>query len=141
MAGGTATRIDTPYPKGEDSLIVLEFPFTIVASKSADFIAFTRRAEFAFKPISAWTTAQEVAVTNAITINLVDDSSTPKEIITDQTLAAVTAGAGSHITVALASGAKAQQINAGALLEMSYASGASDTSLDSMLFLLVRPVF
>lgn len=141
MAGGTAGDLRTPYPKGDNSLIPIHFPLTVVASKTKDFITHSHKLKFACRPVLVEHSAQEVAVTNAITINLQDDSSTPQEIVTDQTLAAVTAGAGGVTAPTLASGAKALTINAGAILEASYGSGASDTSLDSVLTLWVRPIF
>lgn len=141
MAGGTAGDIRTPYPKGDNSLIPIHFPMTVVASKTKDFISHSHKLKFACRPVLVEFTAQDIIVTNAVTINLLDDSSTPQEIVTDQTLAAITGGAGGITAPTMASGAKALTLNAGAILEASYGSGASDSTVDGVMTLWVRPIF
>lgn len=139
MAGGTAGDIRTPYPKGEDGLFMFEFHGAIVeASKSADFIFNQMTVPFAFKAVKAEYTALEIAITNAMTVNIQDDTATPEEIITDAAVAAITEGAGG---VAALTVDKTKTINAGAILSASYGSGAGDTAKDLRIRLWVKPVF
>lgn len=141
MAGGSAADIRSKWPKGDDALIPIVFgPHDIEASGSADFVMEKRRMEFAFKPVRAELTSREIVISNALTLNLVDDSSSPNEIVTNQAPAAVTKGAGALEAITLAVGATAQQINAGAVLIWSYGSAVSDTALDVVFTLWVRPV-
>lgn len=139
MAGGSASDIRSKWPKGDDALIPIRFgPHDVEASGAADFIMEKRRMEFAFKPVRAELSARDI--TGAWSINLTDDTSSPYEIITDQAPTAISKGAGSLEAITLASGATAQQINAGAILIWSYFTEAGDVALDMVLTLWVRPV-
>lgn len=139
MAGGVAGDIRGSYPKGQDSLVLLEFgPFQIIASKTDyDVDRFTTR--FAFKPKFAELTATDIAVTNAITVNIEDDTGTAKAIVTNKAVAAITAGAGLLLPLTIVN--KETIINAGAILLMTYISGTSDTGIDVKVRLWVKPVF
>lgn len=140
MAGGVAGDTRAPFPKGADTLFWIKFgPFEIVASKSADFIVEKFELPFACIPKKAYVTAQDVNVTNAITLNIQDDTGTPKQVVTDASLAAITGGAGSKVALTIADSATV--LNAGALLEMSYGSGASDDAESVSVYLGVDPVY
>lgn len=140
MAGGTDGDIRAPWPKGSDSRFLWKFgPFEIIASKTKDFIVEKLQLPFACRVKKAFVTAQDINVTNAITLNIVDDSATPVEIVTDHTLAAITGGAGSYVEMTVAS--PNTTLKAGALLEMSYGSGASDTAESVTVILELEPVY
>lgn len=140
MAGGTASDIRAPYPKGEDSLVCIEVgAFTIEASKSADYVVDKQTIMFAFKPKKAELTATNIDVTNGVTLNIEDDSATPQVIVSDEAITAITAGAGK--LQALTIDDDTMTINAGAVLVTSYGSGASDAGLDVKVRLWVEPVF
>lgn len=136
MAGGSASDIRTPWPKGEDGLVLIQAPCSIVASKTKDFITHRHTAQFAFKAVRLTYSAQDIVVTNAVTLNVQDDSSTPQELITDVSLSAITGGAGLDVDLSVD---KSITINAGALLDFSYGSGAADTSIDGVFNLWVKP--
>lgn len=140
MAGGVAADIRGIYPKGDDSLHLIKFgPFTIVAGNAADHIVEVHELPFACVPVKARLTAQDLIETNAITINLQDDSSVPKQIVTDHNVAAITDGAGSNVSLTIAD--LVTVINAGALIECSYGSGSTDSGVDVTVNLWVRPAF
>lgn len=137
MAGGSANDLRAPYPKGAQSLVLIQAPLTVVASKTKDFITHEMTVPFAFKAVKATYSAQDINVTNGITVNIQDDSSTPQELVTDKAVTAITGGAGTEQDLSVD---KTITINAGAVLYFSYGSGASDDSLDGMINLWVRPV-
>jgi len=139
MAGGNASDLRAPWPHGSNNYVIKLGPCALIASKTKDFIVEKFQLPFAVKVKKAYVTAQEVAITNAITLNIVDDSSTPVEIVTDHALAAVTAGAGSYVAMTVAS--PNTVLNAGALIEFSYGSGVGDTGTDVAVILLCEPVY
>jgi hypothetical protein len=140
MAGGNADLHTTPYPKGEDGLFPLVFAFNALASKSADWITAQVRVQFAFKAVRAELTAEEIAITNAITLNLQDDTGTPQELLTDVSVTAISGGGGGRIDYT-SDLDKDITVNAGALLELSYGSGSSDTVTNGLFILWVKPVY
>lgn len=140
MAGGSVQDLRAPYPKGEDSTVQLVIPCTIQASKTKDYVVCQWTAPFAFKAVSGYYTAQDFTETNAITLNIQDDSGTPNELLTDFPVpGSQTGGAGFQIDLT-SSLDKSTQINAGAIVEFSYGSGAGDTSVDGVFVLNVKPV-
>lgn len=140
MAGGVAGDIRSAWPKGQDALIPIKFgPFEIIAGKTKDFIVEKLQLPFACQVKKGFVTAQDVNVANAITLNVQDDSGTPVQIVTDNALAAITGGAGSWVALTIAS--PNTTLNAGALLEASYGSGASDTGESVTIVLYVKPVY
>lgn len=140
MAGGNAADFRTPYPKGEKSAIILPFAFNALASKTKDWITAQILVPFAFKAVRAQLTAEAIAITNAMTLNLQDDTGTPQELLTDVSVTAITAGGGGRIDFT-SSLDKDITINAGALLDLSYGTGASDTVTNGLFLLEVEPVF
>lgn len=140
MAGGNAADLRSHYPKGEDGLVCFDFAFNVLASKTKDWIADRMLVPFAFKAVKADFTAEEVAITNAMTLNVQDDTGTPQELLTDVAVTAITAGGGGRIDMT-ASLDKDITINAGALLDVSYGTGASDTVTNGHFRLYVKPVY
>lgn len=137
MAGGSASDLRSPYPKGSQSVLTIRAPCTVVASKSKDFITHQMTVPFAFKAVKAVYSAQDIVVASAVTVNIQDDTATPKELVTDKALAAITGGAGTEQDLGVD---KTVKINAGAKLSFSYGSGAGDSSVDGMFLLSVRPL-
>lgn len=140
MAGGNSEDISTPYPKGEDSLVLLQTKaFDMVASKT-DHIVDAITLDFACHFEKAEFNADVVVINNAITINVEDDSGTAKEGIKNSTgVVAITAGASGvpkELTVD-----KTKKFNAGAILEFSYTSGATDSGTNAVIRIWVRPTF
>lgn len=138
MAGGVAADLRSPWPKGSDGIILLQ-------SNSTDFIASQTNkvfdvltVPFACKPIYAETVSQAMAITNGITLSVIDDTGTPKEMITDAAAAAITAGASAITALAVV---KSVIFYAGALMKFTYISGASDTSVNTIVRLWVKPLY
>lgn len=140
MAGGTAADIRAPWPQGEDGLYLYQAPCTIVASKTKDFVTHVWRVHFAFFAVKCFYTAQDIIESNAITLNIQDDTGTPVELLTDFNLAAITGGAGGAAGSQDLSISTTKRIEAGALLEFSYGSGATDSTVDGVFQLYVRPI-
>lgn len=140
MPGGVAGDIRTPWPKGGDSLIPLEFRCdSLEAGKTSDHIFEKMTMDFAFKVVKAEYTARVITETTAITLNLEDDSATPQVLINDFAVAgSITNGAGSVVAVTVD---KTKTVNAGAVLSASYKSSTSDTGSNVVLRVWVKPVF
>lgn len=140
MAGGVAADVRSHFPKGEDGLVCFTFAFNALASKAADWITSRMLVPFAFKAVKADLTAEEVAITNAMTLNLQDDTGTAQELLTNVSVTAITAGGGGRIDMTSDLDTDIT-INAGALLDLSYATGASDTVTNGVFRLYVKPVY
>jgi hypothetical protein len=133
-------KVNAPWPKGPDGRLVHKFgAFEIAASKAADFIVEQWKLPYAIRIKKAWVTSQDIAVTNGITLNLQDDESTPNVVISDEAVAAITAGAGQ--CVALTVDIPNTILKHGAILSLSYASGASDDGIDVCVYIEYEPVY
>lgn len=136
MAGGDTNQPGDGWPEGGDALhMIVLGPINVVASKTKDYIFDAYTLQFACTPIKGEITHENVDISNAMTINIQDDSSTPKQIVTDQTVPAITGGAGATVALTVIQGVR---LNAGAILEASYGSGASDTSTGTKIRLWVK---
>ena len=144
MAGGSASDLRAPYPKGAQSLLCLEFgPFDVPDAAQTDEIVDKLTVPFAFKAVFAEVTALKVTDANAsFSINIQDDTGTPKELITNFVVTATALGVGLlDVINGLDSEVDATEtIYAGAILALSYTSGASDVALSVKVRLWVRPV-
>ncbi|KPL09548.1 hypothetical protein AMJ71_06155 [candidate division TA06 bacterium SM1_40] len=136
MAGGSASDIRTPFPFDE---YLIEFgTFDIAASKSSDYQVDNFTVPFACRAVRCEVTATDVNVTNGITINIEDDTpTTPKVVVSDAAVAAITAGAGKSEALTVD---RTKTIFAGAVLKCSYKSGASDDAENVKVRLWVEPV-
>jgi hypothetical protein len=136
MAGGDEEAEGGAWPQGAQSVV----PFQIVlssleASKTAHIYAiFT--VPFKCRVLYAEYTARAIAITNAITVTVQDDTGTPKKAINAQSLAAVTAGTSAVAALTVVS---TNTFFKGALLEAQYTSGASDTGSDVVITLWLKP--
>ena len=139
MAGGNASDIRTPWPKGELGWYLIEFgPVDIPDSaKSADEHFDQFQTHFAFHAMECRATSLNVSETNAITINIEDDSGTAKVIVADAAITAYTQGDGHNEKLTVV---KSVKILAGAIVKCSYKSGASDTTLGLKIRLWVKPI-
>lgn len=144
MAGGTASDIRAPYPKGDAGLVCITFgPVEVIASKgtanAADYVFDQFTVPFSFKPVRAEYTAEDITIGNAnLVVNIEDDTGTAKVIVDDAALTAITAGAGVGAALTIAN--RELVINAGAVLIASYSSKAGDTTTALKLRLWVKPV-
>lgn len=127
MAGGSSNDLSTPWPKGEYPGIPLIFsglnktPGTgsgakILASMTLPFSCKCLYAEFMAGDDG--TTAGTVDADNDSTLKVIDDTGTPKEFVTAQTLgASLSAGARKQLTVN-----KSVEFYAQAILQIVYTS-------------------
>jgi hypothetical protein len=137
MFAGDAGILDAPFP--HDKRIWLPLSISVLASKSADYVTTQFKLPWAVRVKRAFLTAEDISITNAITINLEDDESTPNVVISDEAPTAITAGAGNweELTVDIPN----TTILAGAILVLSYGSGASDTITNGTLWLELEPLY
>ena len=135
MAGGDPQILRTPYPKGDDGYVMLRTKtFSTIASQTG-LVFDTITVPFAFQAVYA-----EIAgvVTTAVgtTFTFQDDTGTPKVIINAAPVATQAVGAVTALPVV-----RTVTINAGALLNCKYTTGAGDTSVATVITLWVKPVF
>lgn len=138
MAGGTAADIRTPWPKGEEGLVLLQSnPVTVQASKTGHQWD-QMLVPFAFKPVRAEICAESITDADAsCAFTVQDDTGTPKKVID---AAATTAMAdGSSVRAALTVD-KTVTIFAGALLDFLYTSTGSDASVNLVIRIWVKPI-
>jgi hypothetical protein len=135
---GDANIKRSAYPGGDEDYVILTLgPFNVEASKTNHDVD-QMKVPFAFKPIYAEVSSYEVAITNAVTIDVLDDTGTPQQIVQDHTLVAVTKGS------AIASEMTIDDVGpvlADAKLKVRYTSGASDTSEHTKVRLWVKPLY
>lgn len=137
MAGGNANSMRLPWPNG--LYPIFSKCFDIAASKSSDHVVDQQKVPFAFTIEEADFCADVVAISNAITINVEDDTGTPKVGIADSAgVVAITAGASARAALTVD---KSKVFYEGALLNFSYKSGASDTATNAQIRLWVKPYF
>lgn len=139
MAGGSASDIRAPYPKGEDSLVCLTFgPFDVPDAAQTDEIVEKLTIPFGFKAVRAEVTALAVvAGGTTFTVNLQDDTGTPQVLIADAAVADVSLGAGSAESLTVV---KTITVNAGAVLSFTYTSVSGDTAIGVKLRVWVKPI-
>lgn len=140
MAGGTAADIRAPWPKGENGWFLIEFgPVDIPNSaKSADELFDSFVTPFAFRAMECRITALDITdATPSLTVNIEDDSSSPKVLVADHLIAAITQGNGSSQKLTVD---KTKTINAGAIVTASYKSASSDTTTGLKIRLWVKPI-
>lgn len=141
MAGGVAADIRTPYPKGRDGLVLIQSaPVDVQASKTGHVFD-QIELQFACQVVKAETVSSVMAISNGITFIVQDDTGTPKKMVNAGAAAAITDGSSARTAFLAATLNKGTTINAGALLEFQYTSGASDTSTNTIVRLWVKPVF
>jgi hypothetical protein len=140
MAGGNAANFQTPYPKGEDALVEIVFgPFDVPDAAQSGEIVERFTVPFAFKAVKCEATALDVtAGGTTFFVDIFDDTSSPKEIVKDATIADVSLGAGSTEALTVV---KTVTINAGALLTLTYDSASGDSCIGVKIRLWVQPVF
>ncbi len=138
MAGGDTNDLRTPYPKGREvGVLIQSAPVDIQASKT-DHRFDEIELPFKCKIVKAETVSgKEMAITNAITISVLDDTGTPKKFINASAAAAITDGTSARTALTVD---KTITIFAGALLRFEYTSGASDTSTGTIVRIWVVPV-
>lgn len=132
MAGGSLNDIRMPH----DAFWIVSNSFDIAASK-ANFVVDQQLVPVGFKCIYAEFCAQVMAVTNAITVAVGDDTGTPKLIVNDDAVVAIVAGASAREALVFS---KTVEIYGGALLSFWYDSGASDTATNARIRLLCVPI-
>jgi len=134
---GNANVLKSAWPQGEDGIILLELgPFEVEASKT-NYVVDALRVPYAFEPVYAEVASHTVTVTNGITLDVLDNESTPQQIVEDHTLAASTAGSTANASMTIDDFGP---VLADAVLSVRYTSGASDTSVNTKVRLWVRPV-
>jgi hypothetical protein len=139
MAGGNAQDVSSAFPKGEQGFfLITSGPVNFQASKT-DHVWDTFLAPFAFRVKKAEVISAIISITNAVTINVQDDTGTPKVPIADSGTPA--SGADGTGDTAQLTVDDSVLINAGALVQFSYTSGASDTSTGSVVRLWVKPEY
>jgi hypothetical protein len=140
MAGGTEQLYQTPYPKGGDGLVCITFgPFDVPDSAQTDEIVDRFTTQFAFKAVKCEVTALKVTdVNSSFSVNIEDDSGTPKVLVADAVVAAVALGTGSSESLTVD---RDKIIFAGALLRLTYTSTGSDVCLSVKVRLWVKPVY
>lgn len=136
MAGGNANDIRQPWPNGL-------FPFhsktfDMSQSHATDYIVDEQEVPFAFTVEKAEFCADAVTEAAGITVNVQDDTGTPKEAITNAGIAAITAGASARQALTVD---KSKVFYAGALLQFSYITGAGDSGTNCQIRLWVKPYF
>jgi len=138
MAGGSANDTRVPWPEGSDGWYLFTLgPFNIIASKT-NHIVDEITLPFAIRAAFAETISSALAITNAVTLLVRDDTGTPKVLINGAAPAVIVAGATVATELAVV---KNVSIFAGAKLRTLYTSGVADTSIDTIIRLWVRPVF
>jgi hypothetical protein len=139
MAGGNAQDVSSAFPKGENGLVLIQSsPVNVQASKT-DHIWCEFTAPFAFRIIKAEAISAIVTIANAVTINVEDDTGTPKVPIVNS--AGITAGADGTGDRGALTVDDSVLINAGALVNFSYISGAGDSSTGTVIWLWVKPEY
>ena len=89
---GNANKIDAPYPRG--GLFCIESaPVDIQASKT-DYVWDQQEIPEACTPVWAEKISEQVTIANGITADVLDDEGTPQQIIQDEAITAIAAGAG-----------------------------------------------
>lgn len=138
MAGGVAGDIRTPYPKGEDGVIlVASHSFNVIASQTAERVD-ELELQWACKIVKAETCSTVMTIGTGITITVLDDTGTPIKFVDAKAAAVIAVGVAARTALVVD---KTVQMNAGALLRFEYTSGSSDTSIDSIIRLWLKPVF
>ncbi len=139
MAGGNAADFRAPYPKGEDSVVILSFgPFDIPDAAQTDEIIEEMTVPFGFKAVKAEISGLLLTdSTPSTTINLQDDTGTPQVLIADASVTAFAIGAGAVQDITIV---KTITINAGAILRFTYTSASSDVATGLKLRIWVVPV-
>jgi hypothetical protein len=132
-------RVSAPWPQGPSRTFLHPMSIVALASKSADYVTQQFKLPWAVRVKRAFLTAEDISITNALTINLEDDESTPNVIISDLAPTAITAGAGNweELTVDIPN----TIIKAGANLVLSYGSGVGDVIVNGTLWLELEPVY
>ena len=92
---------------------------------------------YAFRLKKAEKISEAVAITNGVTLDVIDDTGTPQVLIADEAITAITAG--SAVTAACTVDDEGP-VYAGAKLSARYTSGASDTSRHTTIRLWVEPL-
>lgn len=135
MAGGDSQILRGPYPKGEDGFVMIRSKTFSAVQSQTGLVFDTITVPFAFQAFYA-EIAGVVTETNAITITIDDDTGTPKVIVSAAPLATQAVGAVTALPTV-----RSVTINAGALLNFKYTSGASDTTTATVVTLWVKPVY
>lgn len=138
MFAGAAGILDAPFPHDKRVWIPM-FAFNVLASKSADFITGQFKLPWAGRIKRVFLSAEDVTITNALTLNLQDNESTPNVVISDLAPTAITAGAGAWEE--LTNDIPTTLLLAGAILSLSYGSGASDTITNGVLWVEFEPEY
>lgn len=139
MAGGNANSLRTPYPIGKKGLFpIFSKTFDMSQSHAADYIVDEQCVPFAFTVEEAEFCADALTEAVGVTVNVQDDSGTPKVVIADAGVAAITAGASARQALTVD---KSKVIYDGALLQFSYISGAGDSATNAQIRLWVKPYY
>lgn len=139
MAGGNANDIRQPWPVGKDGLFpIYSKTFDMSQSHASDYVVDQQKAPFAFTVEEADFCADAVTEAAGITVNVEDDTSTPKVVVADAGVAAITAGASARTALTVD---KSKVIYAGALINFSYKSGSGDSGTNCQIRLWVKPYF
>lgn len=134
MVGGNLADIRMPHPDG--SFTIYSKCFDMAASKS-NFIVDEQLVPVGFKCESAEFCADAVTEAAGITVAVADDTGTPKILVNDVGIAAITAGASARAALTVD---KTKEIYGGALLRFWYDSGAGDSATNCQIRLHCVPL-
>lgn len=135
MAGNANDITKRPFPFG--GLQLIEFPPVDIQASKTDYVYAQIEVPYAFRLKKAEKISEAVAITNGVTLDVIDDTGTPQVLIADEAITAITAG--SAVTAACTVDDEGP-VYAGAKLSARYTSGASDTSRHTTIRLWVEPL-
>jgi len=134
-----ADNLHSAWPLGSGGIIMLRsVGVDFLASKTAKiFDQIT--IPFTFRPVKAEVSSWSVTITNGASITITDTASSVQTMVSAQTVSAATAGAQADpeaLTIADV-GPYVQGDN----LEFKYTTGASDTSISTIVTLWIQPEY
>lgn len=141
MGAGDANVHRMPYPFGEDAVLLLMSGQVNIEASKTNHVWDYMTIPFEFRPDRVEIASQTVAITNAITIDVADEESTPQVMVNDEALAAITAGAGAGSDIVVATIDDYGPFLADGALLFRYTSGVSDTSVGTRARLWVTPTY
>ena len=135
-----ATELTGLWPHGEETLIMQSGDVTMVASKT-DWEWDIVSIRFDFHPTRVEIMSQAVAITNAMTIDVADDTGTPQVMVQNQALAAFTEGAADGDDIISATIADTGPFLKGQNIIFRYTTGVADTTIGTRIRIYGRPIY